>query len=60
MPVVLDRNDYIHLLRRDWRRIQAYGINFGDLIYDSRELRRLRTQTSGSRLPGAKGRWEIR
>ena len=60
VPVVLDRSDYISLLRRDWRRIQAYGINFGDLIYDSRELRRLRTQTSGSRLPGAKGRWEIR
>ena len=60
VSMVFETADYIALLPREWRTIQRYGINFQGLTYDSPRLNAYRCLDSGIRLPGARGRWEIR
>lgn len=59
-PTVLERDDYIALLPRQWRAVQRYGVNFHGLVYDSPGLDPLRSRPSGLRHPGLNGRWEVR
>lgn len=58
VPIALTRNDLIGLLNVDFRVINAYGINFNGLHYNSPELAPLRGQKSG--LPGRGRKWEVR
>lgn len=58
--IAFNRDDYIALIQVDWRSIQAYGINFRSLIYDSPALHPYRKTKSGLKAEPARNRYEIR
>lgn len=59
VAVQFSRDDYISLMKREFRTIQAYGINYGGLTYDNPALHPYRGKPSGLR-GAAKDKWEVR
>jgi hypothetical protein len=58
VPLALSGEDYLELLPRVWRVVNAYGVKIGHRIYDSPDLDRLRQQPSG--VTDKRGLWEVR
>lgn len=58
VPIMFGPDDYISLLPKDWRRINAYGINLQSRTYSSDALRELAHQSSG--ITAQDGKWEVR